>query len=136
MQATAAAAVWTAVEGQMRKGIEKKVKISILMVFACILCFFAVPLLMINIDGNSEAAFGMAEFFSLIFWPTAGTGISVWYAIFVKDRKYLAILPGLTTICLVAVNLTASEFPFFLSFLCLVFEAAGYGMIHFWSKIE
>ena len=54
--------------------------------------------------------------------------------IFVMDEKR-AMHQDIRPIQILILNLILPQLPFFLSFLCIIFEGAGYGMIHFWSKI-
>lgn len=120
----------------MGRHLQKKTKSNIWMAVLCICCFLVFPLLMMYFDGEPREGFGMAEFLVLVFWPMAGVGISTFYAIAVENGKRWMLVPVITVFCLVSVNLLMPEVSFGLSFLCLIFEGAGYGMIYFWRKMD
>ena len=134
--------VCTCMAGNVKKGkqmsihMNKKTKNHILVSVLCVLCFLVFPLLLLNFCGEFSDEFGMSDFLVLIFWPAAGVGISAFYAIVVKNKRIWLLVPLITVVCLILVNLIMPELSFVLSFLCLIFEAAGYGMIYFWAKLE
>lgn len=119
----------------MKRHIEKKTKNSILAVILCVMCFFVLPLIMMQFGGEIEGRFGMAEFLEFVFWPMAGMGISAFYAAAVKNKKNWMLLPACTIVSLAGVNILTEGISFWISLLCLIFEAVWYEVIDFWRKI-
>jgi len=120
--------------GRRKKHMEKRrKKYKIILALGSIICFLLVPFIMIKTEVKADPSFGMVQFFSLIFWPMAGLTLSVFCAM--KVPEWRMILLGMTAVWILILNLILPQLPFFLSFLCIIFEGAGYGMIHFWSKI-
>ena len=117
-----------------KKHMEKRrKKYKIILALGSIICFLLVPFIMIKTEVKADPSFGMVQFFSLIFWPMAGLTLSIFCAM--KVPEWRMILLGMTAVWILILNLILPQLPFFLSFLCIIFEGAGYGMIHFWSKI-
>lgn len=131
----AAVTAASAVKVVMRRRIQKRTKNNMIMVVTCIVAFFALPLFLMYVDGDTTKRFGMTEFLVLIFWPIAGVGIGAYYAMAVKKFQKWIIYPILTVLFLIITNIICPQVNFGLSFLCLVFELAGFGMIYFWSKM-
>jgi hypothetical protein len=120
----------------MIKRFWRKKKLHILVAAACLLIFAVVPLLLLWRYGADRGELAMGDFLALIFWPGAGTALSAFYAWSVRENKIWLLVPCITILGIGLCNLVVPKLHFFRSLLCLLFELAGYGMIHFWLKLE
>lgn len=115
------------------RSIVKKNKFLIFLLSACSICFIILPLVCINTSRQEENM--LVFLFQMVIWPAAGAGLAFFATLKVKKKKEGMVLPGMTIAGILLTHVFCPSVSILTILHCLLFEAAGYGMVYFWGKI-